>query len=71
MKTKSTSETIQFIKERDSDSPGEYGKVFAWKPYLPVLFGEEALELVLHIAMIYSPLDHGHDVLYVLCREYQ
>jgi len=46
MKTKWTSETIQFIKERDSDSPGEYGKIFAWKPYLPVLFGEEALELV-------------------------
>lgn len=41
MKTRWTSETIQFMKECRSNSTGEQGKLFAWKPYLSVRFGEE------------------------------
>ena len=41
MKTRWTSETIQFIKECGSNSAYEQGKLFAWKPYLSVRFGDE------------------------------
>jgi hypothetical protein len=41
MKTRWTSETIQFMEECGSNSAGEQGKLFAWKPYLSVRFGDE------------------------------
>lgn len=41
MKTGWTSETIQFMKDCGSNSAGEHGKLFAWKPYLSVRFDEE------------------------------
>lgn len=41
MKTRWTSETIQFMKECRSNNSGEQGKLFAWKPYLSVRFDEE------------------------------
>jgi hypothetical protein len=41
MKTRWTSETIQFMKECGSNSAGEQGKLFAWKPYLSVRFGDK------------------------------
>lgn len=39
MKTKWTSETIQFMRE--SNTPGTGGKLFTWKPYLSVRFDDE------------------------------
>ena len=39
MKTKWTSETIQFMRE--SNTSGDRGKLFTWKPYLSIHFNEE------------------------------
>ncbi|KAI9928487.1 hypothetical protein ASPWEDRAFT_50364 [Aspergillus wentii DTO 134E9] len=41
MKTRWTSETIQFVKECGSDRTCGKGQFFAWKPYLSVSFGDE------------------------------
>lgn len=41
MKTRWTSKTIQFMKDYGSDSVGQHGELFAWKPYLSVCFGDE------------------------------
>ena len=41
MKTRWTSETIQFLKECGSIGTSKQGKLIAWKPYLSVRFGDE------------------------------
>ncbi|KAE8411484.1 hypothetical protein BDV36DRAFT_274502 [Aspergillus pseudocaelatus] len=41
MKTGWTSQTIQFMKEHGGNTREERGKLFAWKPYLSVRFGDE------------------------------
>lgn len=41
MKTGWTSQTMQFMKEHGGNSCEERGKLFAWKPYLSVRFGDE------------------------------
>jgi hypothetical protein len=40
IKTRWTSESIQFMKEYESNNAGKEGKLFAWKPYLSVRLGD-------------------------------
>ncbi|KAM0260794.1 hypothetical protein ACHAQJ_002560 [Trichoderma viride] len=46
IKTRWTSESIQFMKEYESENIGKEGKLFAWKPHLSVRLGDEEPELL-------------------------
>ena len=45
MKTRWTSETIQFMREYENPRAYEQGKFFAWKPYISVRFDNDDAEM--------------------------